>query len=124
MNPSDSESLNDLGMAYLETGRAGDAERVFHWSLATDDQSALAYNGLGLVFIQKQDMGAARGYFEKAVQFDPDLLEAQLNLGRIYKIMGANARARACFEAFLSKASPAEYGPVIAKVKAELAAMQ
>jgi Tfp pilus assembly protein PilF len=65
-----------------------------------------------------------RGYFEKAVQIDPDLLEAQLNLGRIYKIMGANTRARACFEAFLAKASPAEYGPVIPKVRAELAAMQ
>jgi hypothetical protein len=47
-----------------------------------------------------------------------------LNLGRIYKLAGANAQARACFEAFLAKASPAEYGPVIAKVKAELAGMQ
>src|ERR1035437_3704142 len=123
LNPSDTESLNDLAMAYLETGKLRDAERVFKWSLSTDDKYALAYNGLGLVFIQKQDMGQARGYFEKAVQLDPDLLEAQLNLGRIYKIMGANTRARACFEAFLAKASPAEYGPVISKVKAELADM-
>jgi arylsulfatase A-like enzyme/Flp pilus assembly protein TadD len=124
LNPSDSDSLNDLGMAYLETGRAADAERVFQWSLAADDRSALAYNGLGLVAIEKQDMSAARTAFEKAVHFDPDLLEAQLNLGRIYKMAGDNARARACFEAFLAKARPAEYGPVIAKIKAELAGMQ
>ena len=123
LNPSDSESLNDLATAYLQTGKIGDAERVFKWSLSTDDKSALAYNGLGLVYIQKQDLGEARGYLEKAVQLDPDLLEAQLNLGRIYKIMGANSQARACFEAFLAKASPAEYGPVISKVKAELATM-
>jgi hypothetical protein len=58
------------------------------------------------------------------VQLDPDLLEAQLNLGRIYKIMGAKARARACFKAFLAKASPAEYGEIIPKVREELAAMQ
>jgi hypothetical protein len=51
-------------------------------------------------------------------------LEAQLNLGRIYRNMGANTRARACFEAFLAKASPAEYGPVIAQVKAELREMR
>jgi tetratricopeptide (TPR) repeat protein len=124
LNPSDTESLNDLATAYLQTGRIADAERVFKWSLSIDDKTPLAYNGLGLVSIQKRDMGEARGYFEKAVQIDPDLLEAQLNLGRIYKIIGANTRARACFEAFLAKASPAEYGPVITRVRAELAAMQ
>ena len=124
LNPSDTESLNDLATAYLQTGRIADAERVFKWSLSIDDKTPLAYNGLGLVSIQKRDMEGARGYFEKAAQIDPDLLEAQLNLGRIYKIMGANTRARACFEAFLAKASPAEYGPVIPKVRAELAAMQ
>ena len=124
LNASDSESLSDLAMAYLETGRLADAERVFKWSVAADDKFGLAYNGLGLVSVQKQDLPAARGFFEKAVQLDPDLLEAQLNLGRIYKMSGANAQARACFEAFLAKASPDEYGPVIAKVKAELAAMQ
>jgi arylsulfatase A-like enzyme/Tfp pilus assembly protein PilF len=124
LNPSDNESLNDLGMAYLETGRLADAERAFKWSVAADDQYSLAYNGLGLVSIQKHDLPGARSYFEKAVQLDADLLEAQLNLGRIYKIEGANASARKCFEAFLAKASPAEYGPLITKVKAELAEMK
>jgi arylsulfatase A-like enzyme/Flp pilus assembly protein TadD len=124
LNPSDGESLNDLAMAYLETGKLEDAERAFKWSLATDEKYALGYNGLGLVSIQKQDLASARSYFEKAVKLDPDLLEAQLNLGRIYKIMGANTQARVCFEAFLAKASPAEYGLLIAKLKAELAGMQ
>jgi tetratricopeptide (TPR) repeat protein len=116
--------VNDLGMAYLELGKLDDAERAFKWSLATDAKYALAYNGLGLVAIQKQDLATARKYFESAGQLDPDLLEAQLNLGRIYKIKGDNARARACFEVFLAKASPAEYGPVIKKLKEELATMQ
>ena len=123
LNPSDSESLNDLGMAYLETGNLSEAERVFQWSVAADAGSALGNNGLGLVYIQKRDLAKARGYFEKATRLDPDLMEAQLNLGRIYKIQGDNGRARACWEAFLAKASPAEYGPVIAKIKEELAAM-
>jgi arylsulfatase A-like enzyme/Tfp pilus assembly protein PilF len=123
-NPSDNESLNDLGMAYLETGRLADAERALRWSAKADDQYALAYNGLGLVAIQKHDLQAARESFEKAVQLDADLLEAQLNLGRIYQIMGAHTRARACFETFLAKASPKEYGAIIPKVRAELAAMK
>ena len=124
LNPSDNESLNDLGMAYLETGKLADAERAFRWSVKADDKYALAYNGLGLVAIQKHDLQGARESFEKAVQLDPDLLEAQLNLGRVYQVIGANTRARACFETFLTKASPKEYGAIIPKVRAELAVMK
>src|SRR5262249_8586530 len=114
----------DLGMAYLETGKLVDAERAFRWSVAADEKYPLAYNGLGLVSIQKHDLPAARGYFEKAVRLDAELLEAQLNLGRIYRIEGPNALARRCSEASLAKAPPAEYGPIIPKVKAELAEMK
>ena len=123
LNPSDSESLGDLGLAYLNSGRVADAERVFKWAVATGGEYAAAHNGLGLVAIRKQDMTAARSHFEKAVQLDPGLLEAQLNLGRIYKMQGDMKQARARFEAFLAKASPAEYADVIIKIKAELAGM-
>lgn len=123
LNPSDSESLSDLATAYLETGRVGDGERVFRWALATAGDYAPAHNGLGLVAVRKEDMNAARGHFEKAVQLDPNLFEAQLNLGRLYKMTGDSARARKCFETFLAKAPLAEYRDIIPKVKAELASM-
>jgi len=111
-------------MAYLETGKVAEAERAFQWSLAAGDESGLGDNGLGLVCTRKQDMAAARGHFEKAVHRDPNLLEALLNLGRADKILGDNAHARACFEAFLAKAPPAEYREVIARLKEELATMR
>lgn len=120
LNPSDSDSLSDLGTAYLETGRLADAERVFRWSLAAAEDHAATHNGLGLLAIRKQDMTTARTEFEKAVQYDPNLLEAQLNLGKIYKLMGANTRARQCFEVFLKKASAAEYGNLIPQIREEL----
>lgn len=122
-NPSDTESQTNLATAYLESGRVDDAERVFRF-VNTVEESAAADNGLGLVFIQRQDPAAARGYFEKAVQLDPDLVEAQLNLGLIYRMAGENERARACFRTFLAKASPARYGEIIPKVKEELSAMR
>ena len=123
LNPSDSESLADLGLVYLEAGRLGDAERVFKWAVATNGGYAPGHNGLGLVAIRKQDFPSARDHFEKAVQLDPSLLEAQLNLGRIYKMLGDMTRARARFEAFFAQAPPAQYGDVIVKIKAELAGM-
>jgi tetratricopeptide (TPR) repeat protein len=123
LNPSDSESLNDLGMAYLDTGKFREAERTLKWSLAAGDESGMAYNGLGLLSIQRNDITGARSYFEMAVQRNPDLLEAQLNLGRAYKILGDNPKARACFEAFLAKAPSAQYGQIIEGLKLELSTM-
>jgi Tfp pilus assembly protein PilF len=92
--------------------------------ITIDAESAAAYNGLGLIAIQRSDIIAARGYFEKALQLDPDLIEAQLNLGLIYRMAGESARARLCFETFLAKASPAQYGDVIPKVRDALAELR
>lgn len=55
---------------------------------------------------------------------DPGLVEAQLNLGLIYKMGGDIPHARACFQAFLAKAPRAQYGKLIPQVKAEIAAMR
>ena len=123
LNPADAESQANLATAYLEKGRLADAERVYKWVITTDAGYAMAYNGLGVIAIQRQDAATARGYFEKAVALDAELVEAQLNLGIIYKDAGDPARARACFQAFLAKASPAQYRDVIPKVREELAAM-
>ena len=124
MNPSDCESLSDLATAHLESGNLAEAERAFKWCLATDAEYAPAHNGLGLIAARKPDLAAAQGHFEKAVQLDPELLEARLNLGRVYKMTGAIPKARASFEAFLSKASPAEYGDIIPRIRQEVEAMR
>ena len=124
VDPTDVQAQNNLAMAYLETARVSDAERVFRWVLAIDDRSADAYNGLGIIALQKQDLAEGRLDFERAVKLDPDLLEAQANLGLIYKKAGDRARARACFEAFLAKASRAQYGHIIPRIEQELALLR
>ena len=123
-NPADLQSQANLATAYLEQGRLADAERVYKWTMTVDPTFGAAYNGLGVIAIQRQDATAARGYFEKATQLDPDLVDAQLNLGLLYKMAGDRERARACFQAFLAKASPAQYRDVIRQVRAELATLQ
>jgi choline-sulfatase len=123
-NPSDLESQTNLGTAYLEKGRAADAERVFQWVLSNDQRNAAAHNGMGLIFVQRREMPAAKLQFEQAVQLDPDMVEAQMNLGLIYEMAGDRARARQCFEAFLAKASGTQYASIIPKVKQELATLQ
>jgi tetratricopeptide (TPR) repeat protein len=124
INPADLDSQNNLATAYLEKGRVRDAERVFQWILTSDRNYAAAQNGMGLVSIQKQDPNSARAYFERAVQLDPDLVEAHMNLGVLYGMAGDRARARSSFEAFLAKASPAQYGHIIPRVRQELAMLR
>jgi len=124
LNPGDTASQTNLATAYLERARLDDAERVFKWVLTTDPTSAAAYNGMGLIAIQRQDAAQARNHFEKAVELDPDMIEAQLNLGLIYRMAGEGSKARTCFEAFLAKASPAQYGEVIPKVRDALAELR
>jgi Flp pilus assembly protein TadD len=97
---------------------------VFHWVLTNDPDHAAATNGLGLVAIQKKEFDTALGYFERAVELDPDLVEPQMNLGLLYEMTGDRTKARQHFEAFLAKASPTHYGNIIPKVKQELAKLQ
>ena len=124
INPADLDSQNNLATAYLEKGRLADAERVFKWILANDADYPAAQNGMGLVSIQKQDPAAARGYFERAAQLDPDLVEVHMNLGLLYEMAGDRQRARSSFETFLAKASPAQYGDIIPRVRQELATLE
>ncbi|MCW5980751.1 MAG: sulfatase-like hydrolase/transferase [Bryobacteraceae bacterium] len=124
LDPSDTGTQTNLATAYVESGRLEDAERVFQGIIKIDETNAAAYNGLGVIAIQRRDGAAALRYFERTVQLNPDLLEAQLNLGILYKMAGDRARARASFESFLAKASPAQYGETIPQVREELKTLQ
>ncbi len=121
-NPFDYESETNLGTAYLEKQDLPNAERCFRWALTVED-FAPAENGLGLVAIQRQDSANAKQYFERASALDPTLVEAQLNLGLLYKMAGDIPRSREHFSAFLAHASAAKYSKIIPQVKQELAAL-
>jgi tetratricopeptide (TPR) repeat protein len=121
MNASDYDSLQNLAVAYRETGKVADAEAILQMILKSGEEYAPAYNEMGMVCYQKGDTAAARGYFEKAARLDATY---QLNLARLYKMTGDNARARASFEAFLAaKGTSPEYRQLIPQVRAELAAI-
>jgi len=71
-----------------------------------------------MVWYQKGDRATAQDYFEKAAQIDPTY---HLNLARLYRAQGDNARARTSFEAFLAaKGASPEYREMIPQVRREL----
>jgi tetratricopeptide (TPR) repeat protein len=58
--------------------------------------------------------------FDRALQLDPSLMEAYINLGILYKERGDYARARSYFETFLAKAPGTQHTGSIPQVKKEL----
>lgn len=117
MNPTDLDNFRNLGTAYLELKRVHEAEKAFKAILVQDDRNAPAYNGLGLVAIQRGDGDAARVNFEKAIEFGPDEVEPLLNLGVLYQKTGNRAQALHYLEMFIEKAPKESYGNLLPQVR-------
>jgi len=117
INPTDLDNLRDLGTAQLQLGHAAEAEKAFKAIVLQNDRYSAAYNGLGLVAIQRGDADAARRDFEKAVALDSAEVEPLLNLGVLYDKAGDKTQALHYYEQFLAKASPKEYSALIPKVR-------
>jgi tetratricopeptide (TPR) repeat protein len=117
-DPTDHASLQHLAVAYRETGRIADAERVLH-AILKSEEYAPAYNELGMAAFQKGEIAAARDYFEKAGQIDATYM---LNLARLYRMAGEVGKARAAYEAFLEAAGNLpDYRNLVREARKELA---
>jgi|GEM_PF-2238545 len=65
-----------LALAYQQNGDLGEAERLYR----SVPQFAMAWNNLGVILKQQNKEGDASSAFKKALQLDPNLHEAELNL--------------------------------------------
>ena len=72
------------GYAYLESGQMDKALSSFERATRLDHRLAEAYNGLGLVFQERpKARHDAIRYFQKALQYDRDYVEARFNIAKI-----------------------------------------
>ncbi|PYV86009.1 MAG: hypothetical protein DMG05_21130 [Acidobacteria bacterium] len=117
INPTDLDNLRNLGTAYLQLQRVAEAEKAFKAILVQDDRYAAAYNGLGLVAIQRGDGDTARPNFEKAIELDPEQVEPLLNLGVLYQRTGHKEQALHYLTMFLEKAPPENYSHLLPQVR-------
>jgi len=122
-DPTSIETQEELAVAYMLRGRLAEAERILKGILVLNEGNAKAHNSLGWIALKKRETSLARQHFEKALQLDPELIDAYINLGMLQKETGDLERARASFETFLSKASKTDYRSSIRTVKTELAAV-
>ena len=118
INPTDLDNLRNLGTAQLQLGRVAEAERAFKAIILQNDHYSAAYNGLGLVAIQRGDADGAQRDFAKAIELDSAQVEPLLNLGILYDKAGDKTQALHYYQQFLAKASPKDYSSLIPKVRA------
>ncbi|MEM6914619.1 MAG: tetratricopeptide repeat protein [Pseudomonadota bacterium] len=69
-NGIDADLLNAIGLANLSLGRLGQAEVTFRNALNEDETHVPALNNLGVVLIERGDVGEARRIFEQAFALD------------------------------------------------------
>jgi len=74
----------DKGMALYEQGDYTKARLEFKNALQIDPKDAGAWHMLGMIGMKQGKLISAFKGLSKAVSLDPTILEAQLNLGKLY----------------------------------------
>lgn len=83
INPFNIDTLNNLGLLHLSSGRQNEAETCFTRALELAPDFARAHFNLGLLSAEKKSDSSAIDHYRKAVQADPTLAGAWRNLGNL-----------------------------------------
>jgi arylsulfatase A-like enzyme/Tfp pilus assembly protein PilF len=106
-DPSNASFWTNLGNARREIGDVDRAEHAYRRALALDATYPDASNGLGVILVQRKRPFEAIPLFRQAIERDPRLYEAQLNLGIAWQESGDRASAADAYRRVLTLAPPA-----------------
>ena len=105
-DPSNTSFWTNLGNARRGFGDLDRAEQAYRRALQIDATYADASNGLGVVLVQRKRPLEAIPFLERAVRHDPELYEAQLNLGIALQESGDRAKAMEVYRRLIATTSP------------------
>jgi beta-barrel assembly-enhancing protease len=91
--PKDADVLRDLGISLLLAGKAADGMEFFRQAVAIRPTDGLTYYYLGLAQKEGSDFKTAAVSFQRAVDDDPENVEAMYNLGISLGNAGEECRA-------------------------------
>jgi tetratricopeptide (TPR) repeat protein len=94
VTPRNDVACFQLGMAFLQRGRLGTAEKWLRQALHINDRFADAYGLLGMVLGLRGQWSEAIDQLEKALTLDPGQALVWNNLGMIYALLGDWRQAR------------------------------
>ena len=105
--PDDVPTLVWLGNAYLDEGRASDAEPMFARALSLQPRLIAALFGMGRVALAKQEYARAVDYLEQAQLQDPKAVTIHYQLALAYRGKGETEKA----EAHMRQRGPGDVRP-------------
>jgi len=74
--------------AWLQEGNFERARKRFREAIELDPGLPEAYNGVGVTFRMRNDLGAAIGWYKRALAVDPDFGDAYYNMACVYALQG------------------------------------
>jgi tetratricopeptide (TPR) repeat protein len=76
------------GAAWLSEGNFERARKRFEEAVELDPRLPEAFNGIGVTFRMRNDLGAAMGWYKRALAVDPDFGDAYYNMACVYALQG------------------------------------
>jgi tetratricopeptide (TPR) repeat protein len=104
--PNSYQLLINLASAYDETGDEKKNEATLKKAITINPNDATAYYNLGnFYFLKKKDLPQAQNYYLNAIEKNPELIDAQLNLASVYAGMNKKEQALDVYKKLISKSS-------------------
>lgn len=111
---------NNLGLIYMEEGKAKEAEIKYRTALKANPNYPEALNNLGLLYAREGNYEEAIRLYKSAIKIRPDYSDAHLNLAILLERSGYIAEARRHYNSFI-EFTPKEKQAAISKVKNHIA---
>ena len=87
------------GLTLQREGRFEEAERVYQSAVRADPNNSMAWNLLGTVAFERNNLQGSAACFAKALEIQPALSESHNNLGLVLLRLGLPEEAlRGCFQ--------------------------
>ncbi len=86
LDPAYPNAYTNLGLLYLQKNEIEEARKAFILAIENNTRDAIAYNHLAIVEREQGNFKQARGYYQQAIDADPDYVNAYLNLGILLDI--------------------------------------
>ena len=72
LNPDHTDTLNEMAICYMETGKLDDAMEVLARAVKTEPDNVKILSNLGILYLKEGQESEALRWFKKALEIDPD----------------------------------------------------
>ncbi|HEX2343662.1 MAG TPA: tetratricopeptide repeat protein [Vicinamibacterales bacterium] len=114
----DAQAALQQAATLVHKGQLDEAERLARSALADPHAQAVAYSVLGTIRFQQKRLADSVGFLEKAIELEPRLVGAHLNLAQIYTLQGKPEMALPMFRRVL-KLDPTNKAAKVALARSE-----